>query len=207
MQKVIALLCLAVFLGASCSAEDTNFLKTVSPKLKQFLVDHSAASNALVAAISESFSNRTVYLYYFYSDDETRPRALHYYPDDSAVGIMIRENQEPCDEYICLVYEVLNSQGENRFKALFEQARSGAVSKEIFVRGVLHQEFQAVTRVRGLLDGFKLNTKEKSSSYYFKKFSDCPDDFEQFLIYKPKGSARDRVKEYERQYDALKPSL
>jgi hypothetical protein len=204
MRKSIALICLPILLSISSSAEDSGILKVVSPKLKQFLAEHSAASQTLVAVISESFSNRTVQLYYFYSDDDARPRALHYYPDDSAVGLLIRENQEVCDEYICLIFEILNSQGEKRFKDLAEQAKSGTVSKKDFARGIMRQEFQAILRVRGLLDGLKLKPKEKSASYYFKKFADCPDDFEKFLTYQPKGVTRDQFKEYEQAYDSLR---
>lgn len=204
MRKSIALILLTILLSTSCSAEADGVLKMVSPKLKLFLADHSAASRQLVVAISESFTNRTVQLYYFYSDDETRPRALHYYPDESVVGIAIRENQEPCDEYICLFFEVLNSQGEKRFKDLAEQAKAGIVSKKDFVRGIMRQEFQAVMRVRGLLADLKLSAKEKITSYYFKKFADCPDDFEAYLAYKPKGVTRDPIKEYEQSYDSLR---
>src|SRR5262245_51555087 len=75
IRKFFALIWLTTLFCGSCAAEEIGIFKTVSPKLKQFLVDHSAASNALVGAISESFSNRTVQLYYFYSDDEAQPRA------------------------------------------------------------------------------------------------------------------------------------
>jgi hypothetical protein len=204
MRKIIVLIALPILLCLSSLGEDGGVLNMASPKLKQFLANHSAASQTLVAAISESFSNRTVQLYYFYSNDEARPRALHYYPGDSAVGLAIRENQEPCDEYLCLIFEILNSQGEKRFKDLMEQAKAGTVSRKDFARGIMRQEFQAVQRVRGMLDGLKLSPEEKGASYYFKMFADCPDDFEKFLTYKPKGVTREPLKEYEQQYDSLR---
>jgi len=119
------------------------------------------------------------------------------------VAILIRENQEPCDEFIGLIYEILNSQGEKRFQELFDEAKSGAVSKTDFVRGIMRQEFETVKKVRGLLENFKLSKKEKSTSYFFNKFSQCPNDFEAYVVYKPKGVTRDQFKEYEQLYDSL----
>ena len=205
MRKYIALLWLTVLFCISCPAAESGVLKMASPKLRQFLADHPAALQALTGAISESFSNRTVRLYYFYSDDETVPRAGHYYPEKSSVGIVIRENQEPSDEYISLIFEILNSQGEKRFLDLVEQAKSGAISKTDFVRDLMRQEFQAVKKLRGLIDSFKLSKKEKDTSYFFKKFAECPEDFEAYLSYARKVSPnRDQTKEYEKAYDSLR---
>jgi hypothetical protein len=207
MRKHIALIWLTAFFCIWCSAEESGVLKMVSPKLKQFFADHPAASQTLGGIISESFSNRTVQLYYFYSNDETVPRASHYYPAESAVRIFIRENQEPSDECICLIFEILNSQGEKRFQELIDEAKSGAVSKRDFVRGIMRQEFEAVKRVRGLLKSFKLSKKEISMSYMYNKFAQCPDDFEAYAVYKPKGVTRDQYKEYEQFYDSLQKKL
>jgi len=204
MRKLIGLILLAALICIPCSAEESSILKMVSPKLKQFLADHPAALSALTGAISESLSNRTVNLFYFYSDDESIPRASHHYPAEASVGIVLRENQEACDEYIGLIFEIWNSQGEKRFKDLAEQAKSGVVSKADFVKGIQRQEFQAVQKVRALIAGLKLTDKERDTSYFVKKFVECPDNFEEFLTYKPRGVTRDQSKEYERLYDSIR---
>jgi hypothetical protein len=187
----------------SYAAEEGGILKMASPKLREFLADRPSATRALNAAISESFSKRTLKLHYFYSDDETQPRAAHFYPADSVVCIVIRENQQPCDEYLCLIYEVLNSQGEKRFQDLAEQAKSGAITKTNFVREIIRQEFEAVKKVKEQLDSLKLEKKEQKTSYFFKRFAECPGDFEGFFTYKPNGARRDPFKVYEELYDSL----
>src|SRR2546430_1714706 len=62
-------------------AGDTNFLSSVSPNLRKFLLDHPTAMKVLTNALSEAFSNRTVRLYYYYSDDPGERRANHFYPN------------------------------------------------------------------------------------------------------------------------------
>ena len=200
----MALLWLAVLVCISCPAEERGVLRMASPKLKQFIANHPAAAQTLSGALSEAFSNRTVQVHYFYSDDESVPRASHSYPEETLVRIIIRENQEPCDEYICLLFEILNSQGEKRFREIIKEARSKTLSKPGFAREIMRQEFQAVKKVRGLVDRLQLGRSEKEASYFFKKFVECPDDFDAFLSYKRRVSPnRDQTKEYEKAYDSL----
>jgi len=176
-----------------------------SPKLRQFLTANPEASRMLSNVLSEAFSNRTVQLYYFYSEDESVARACHYYPDESSVSIRVRENQQPCDEYIILIYEMLNSEGEKRFRKIFHEAQSGTVTKEDFIRSILQQEFEAYKRTQSLLKTFKLGKGEIAKSYYYNRFFHMPGDFEEFLAYQKKVSPkRDPVKEYGSQYDYLR---
>ena len=204
MRKKAILVLLAVLLSISCWAQGSNISNTVSPKLRQFLADHPAASRALSNALSEAFASRTVRLYYFYSDDESVARASHSYPDDSAVRIVIRENQEPCDECIGLIFEVLNSEGEKRFAELEQEAKFETLSKADFVKGIMMQEFQAVKKTRELIGNFKLSEKEITASYFYNRLIQCPNEFDEYLAYKKKVSPkRDDVTFYERQYDLL----
>jgi hypothetical protein len=207
MQKKIIILLLTLLLCVSSWAQQTNILNSnysVSPKLRQFITDHSAASKLLTDTLSESFSNRTVQLYYFYSDDESIPRAFHYYPDESVVGIVIRENQQPSDEFISLLFEVLNSENEKRFQEITQKAESGALSKANYATEILKTEFEVVKRTRELIRGLNLNKKEISESYLYNRYIECPNKFEDFLSYKKKVSPqRDQIKEYEMQYDSL----
>ena len=183
--------------------QDTNIVNMASLQLRKFLVDHPGATTSLSNAVLEAFAGRTVQLVYFHTDDESIPRASHQFPTESSVVIFIRENQEPCDEYICLIYEVLNAEGDQRFAELAKQATAGTISRTNFVRGIMRQEFPAVKRLQGLLDSFKLSEPEKSASYFFSKIIRCPDDFESYVTYRPPGVTRDQFKEYERLYDSL----
>jgi hypothetical protein len=207
MRVAIAQMLLAVLLSTSSQAQTSNIFSMVSPKLKQFLTAHPEASLAMSNVLSEAFPNRTVQLFYFYSDDESTARASHYYQDESSVGIIIRENQQPCDECMCLIYEMLNSEGEKRFLELTEQAKSGAVSKEGFVMGIKQQEFQADMKMQNLVRKFRFSEKEKAESYFYNRVIHEPSNFEESLSYAKKVSPkRDQIKDYEQEYDYLQKS-
>jgi hypothetical protein len=206
MKPIIFLFLL--FLYTSSWGQERNILDMVSPKLQQFLIGHSAASELLTNVLSEAFSNRTVQLYYFYSNDKSNPRASHYYPDESVVGITIRENQQPSDEFICLIFEAMNSESERSFQELVHKAESGDISRADFARKMLKVEFKAVKRMRGLISNVKLSDKEIADSYYYNRFVECPNKFEDFLTYAKRisPSERDPVKEFEAKYDLLQKS-
>src|SRR6185295_18820026 len=109
---------------------------TVSPKLRQFLTDHPAAALTLSNTLAEAFTVRTYRIYYFYSDDESIPRAAHTYAGPSTVWITVRENQQPADEFVGILFEALNSEGGQRFGELADLARAGRITKTNFVREV-----------------------------------------------------------------------
>jgi hypothetical protein len=189
----------------SCWAQDNNAFKNFSPKLKQFLVGHPLASTALTNVLSEAFGKRKLGIYYFYCDDESVARAAHYYPNPTAVTIIIRENQLPCDECICLLFEVLNSEGEPRFQQLVGMAKTGTISRVDYATEVLKQEFKAVKKTRDLIATFGLSEKEIAGSDYYDHFIHCPDDFDSFLSYRLKASPnQDPLKGYEQYYDLQK---
>lgn len=176
-----------------------------SPKLTQFLISHPAVSLALSNVIAAASSVRTVQIYYFYTHDESAPKARHHYlGDSSTVGIFVRENQPACDECICILFEVLNSKGEKRFKELFEKANSESISKEYFVREMLRQEFQAVKAARNLIRTFDLNREELAESKRYSQFMQVPEDFEGFLAYSQKVSQGGDQKAYEELYEKIK---
>jgi hypothetical protein len=200
----VALIFLSVLICASSWAEKPNILEMSSPKLRQFLVGHPVASVTLSNVFVEAFSNRSVQLFYFYSDNESIPRANHSYPDEASVNIFIRENQLPSDECICLIFEMINSEGEKRFLQLMDMAKSGTISKQDFVKEMMRQEFEAVRKIQSLIGGFNLSKPETQESYYYNRLAKCPSNFEDFLTYKKKVSPnRDQVKEYEQSYDYL----
>jgi len=204
-RLILIAVLLAAGLCLTAGAQSNSFASTVSPKLRQFLTDHPAAALTLSNTLAEAFTTRTYRIYYFYSDDESIPRAAHTYAGPSMVWITVRENQQPADEFVGLIFEALNSEGGQRFGELADLARVGRITKPNFVREVMRQEFQAVKKTRAMLGGFQFTPAEIEASYFYSRFIQCPDDFEQFLVFKKKVSPnRDQVKEYEKLYDTIR---
>jgi hypothetical protein len=204
MRRKLSLILLAALLCLSCRAQGTNIYSMMSPKLRQFLADHHRASKSLSEALTEAFTNRTVQLFYFYTDDKSAPRAAHYYPTESSVCIDLCENQEPSDQCICLIFEVLNSEGENEFEKLSEKAQSRAISRGDYAKEMLRQEFQAVKRMKALLQHFRFSKSEIEKSDYYNLFVHCPDSFGGFLSYSKKiFPRRDIMAYYEQVYDSM----
>jgi len=206
LGRMLLFVLLLGWASISCWAQGYSAaLKGLSPKLKQFMADHPAASASLSKALSEAFGNRHLELYYFYSDDESVARAEHYYPNPTSVTIVVRENQLPCDECICLLFEVLNSEGEPRFQQLGAMAKAGTISKVEYATEVLRQEFQATKKTRDLIATFGLGQDEIAESWSYNRFIQCPDDFAAFLPYLRKVSPnRHAFEDYERYYDLQK---
>jgi hypothetical protein len=198
-----------VFSCFSLAAQQENIQSMFSPKLKQFLIIHPGALQLLTNTISEAFNNRSASLYYFYSNDKSVANASHYYPDDSSVCIIIRENQQPIDEFVCFLYESINSEGEKIFQHIYLQAEVGDISRDDFVNDILKQEFKAAKRLHDLIVNIKVNSDEISSSDEYKHFLGCPDKFGDFVAYTkrlaPEG--HDVMQDYYRQYDSLKDSM
>jgi hypothetical protein len=208
MQKslYLAIIAICLFACAPSEAQQTNTVE-VSPKLREFLVKHPIAHQALTNVLLEAFSNRTVQIFYFYTSDASAAKAAHYYPTRSTVFMTICENQPVVDEFIMIVFESLNSEAEPAFLALFEKARSGEVSKAEFAREMIKIEFKAMKRTRDLLPTLKFSKSEKSKSGCYDKICNCPDNVEDFPAYVEKNSTRQRnaIKEYEDKYDLLRP--
>jgi hypothetical protein len=203
---VIPFFLLSAFLCAAAGARETNILNQVSPKLQQFLMEHPTALRPLTNVLSAAFADRTLRLYYLYSDDESVPRASHDYPEESVVAIFIRENQQPSDEFISLLFEAQNSTSEKQFLNLCAEATSGSISKNDFAQDFGRLEFDAAKRTRDFLKDIKMGRGEINKSHYYKLFRAVPDDFEEFLIYTKNVSSppRDLIKEYEAKYDLLR---
>ena len=200
-----------LLLFLSCApvwAARQNFLTTVSPQLKLLMQDHPAAFKTLTNALTESFSNRTVRLYYFYSEDEAEAKASHFYPNQAGgpdVVLAIQENQKTWDEYICLHFEIINCQGEKRFARILEKARDGTIGRTQFAREILKIEHDATKLTRDLILKFGLKKEDTFLSDYYRKFAECPDDFEESLAYARKASPkRNALKDYEASYDAFR---
>lgn len=184
-----------------------TFESHLSPKLRQFLIEHPGAMNALTNSVSEAFSNRTCSVLYFYKENSSEARAYHFYPNTIGlpdVMLCVSEQQKPLDEFITLLFEALNSRGEARFTELSNAARSGTVSRSQFAREILRQELEATKSTREIVLKLKLGKKEKTE--FYRIFAECPNDFDPFLAYSKRIGNRDVVKEYETKYDQLRKS-
>ena len=207
MRKRIAIL----FLVLSCSvswAQEHYILDTISPKLRKFLTDKPAASKVFTNALLEAFSNNTVSLFYFYSNDESQAKAFHYYPNNAGLAnvfICVRENQTPLDEFISLFFETLNTKGQGQFAKLTQEAIAGTISRTEFAKEVSKVEFESMRKTQALLISLKFSKKETAQSYFYRRVVECPTEYEEFELYCNKVSPhRDSIKEYELQYDLLR---
>lgn len=185
-----------------CTASSAQ--NAFSPKLTEFLIQHPVVSKALSNAVAEISSNRVPQIYYFYTTDETVSKSHHRYLGDSnVVGIFVRENQTPCDECISILFEAINVKGEKQFKALFDGASTGSISKDEFVRKLIRKEFDAVKETKKIIKAFDLAKTEIAQSQCYNYFSQCPDDFDGFSSYSKKISQNHYQLEYERLYERI----
>jgi hypothetical protein len=187
------------------SGQTNSIMRMASPQLRQFVSRHPQADQVLSNALSQSFSNRSVQIFYFYTDDKSVARACHYYPSESVVGICIKENQATLDGYISLLYETLNSQNESKFEELFRKATAGEISQPDFSHEMSRLEFMATIKTRDLLKSMKFSKSEKSDSECWIKYRDCPEKFEDFLAYCVKVSpSQDITHAYYADYNMLR---
>jgi hypothetical protein len=208
VKKSTYILSLLTLLCAPSWAQSSNVASEVSPKLKKFLSDNPQVAKLFTNTISTVSSNRTIQIFYFYSDNESEARSFHFYPNTTGfpdVMLCVRENQTPLDEFITVFFEIQNSKGENYFQNLEQEAYYGTISRERFAKEILQNEFQATTNVRSTLLSLRLPTNDIVNSDYYQSFKECPTNFEGFLKYSKKASPdRDVVKEYESKYDSLR---
>jgi hypothetical protein len=211
MNKRFISLLTAFFALITCRAQETNLLTALSPKLRSFVAANPGAMNELNRVYCSTFRTNTVQLTYFYSEDHSKPRAFHFYPhtaDMADVVLCIRENQQPLDEFIDILFELLNSKNQSRFEALCEQAKAGSIQRRNFALAILRIEFESDLAVRKVLGEMRLTRKQKAESYYYDRIANCPSNFEESLTYRRKVSPqRDMIREYETQYDALRQNV
>lgn len=208
MVKLVTILVVCAMALTALQAQQSLLKSRMSPKLQQFMKGHPAAWAALQGSFSETFSNSTVWIFYFYADKDSEARAFHFYPHTKGlpkVVLCVCENQQPVDQFISMLFEAINARGEKRFTELVDEARAGSIPKAEFVREVLRQEFEATKRTRDLILAIKFSRKEKSASHYYRLYAECPTTFDEFIAYTKRVSGkRDVMKEYEAQYDSLR---
>ena len=208
MKKRLIALLIVYLAFISSPADETIFLAALSPKLKNFLTANPPALKTLIGVCSSAFRTNTVQVTYFYSEDESKPRAFHFYPYTAGmadVELCVRENQQPLDEFTCVLYELLNSKNQSRFEAAFDRAKAGSLQKREFVMAIMRIEFETDLAVRDILKGMKFTRKQKAQSHFYNAFVNCPSNFEESLTYQRKVSPeQDPIQEYEHKYDVLR---
>jgi hypothetical protein len=204
-NRYITTLLLFISLGVSSRARDTELLDMASPGLKSFLIKRPNEFQCITNALSQAFRDKTFKLFYFYTGDQSAAKSFQTYPSDSTVNICIRENQEPVDQFICLLFETKNSEGKGRFLELVDEAEVGKISKQAFARGLVEKEFIAIKKTRDILKKLKLNKRDISASSYYISFIECPDKFNDYLAYVRKISSNyDPLAGYEADYDEVR---
>jgi hypothetical protein len=175
----------------------------LSPKLRSFLADHKLADKALDNVVKQAFSERELQVYYFYTDDESLARAFHYYPSTNAVVVAVRENQEPIDEFLCILFEGLNSEMEADFEQLAQKAQLRTISRDKFAHEMIRTEFAALQKTQAIVSTLRFDERDISNSVQYRGLMDSPKNFEGFLSYSRKTANRDLIKEYQEKYDEL----
>jgi hypothetical protein len=192
----------AVMVSASAGAQNA-----FSPKLNQFLLDHSVIYQTLSNAMVSAATGRKVELYYFYAGGGAAPKAHHHYIGDmTTVGIFVQENQSACDECISILFETLNSKREPQFLKLFNQVLAGTIKKEEFVREMMREELKAVIETQELLLKWPPEEVAKAGSEDYAYFAKAPKRLEDFLAYSSKNSHGSYQKGYEELYDKMRGS-
>jgi len=209
MKKDLFVLLLLLESLVSCPAQGTNLLLTCSPKFRRLVATHPEAFNAFTNACCLAARTNSVALVYFYSENDSVARGRSVYPHMAGqpdVMVCVRENQEPWDEFICIVGELLNTVSRSHYEELMARAKAGLISRSDFPREINRVEFERTIRpMRDLLMQMKLTKKEKVRSYFYPRFLSYPDDFDAYLLYQKRTSPhRDLTQQYQEEYDQLR---
>ena len=175
----------------------------MSASLKAFLSTNAAMRKALDGVISELPSGSALHLKYAPSASGSVARATHGY-DESGIIVSLAADQQPYDEFIGLYFEIANSISRKSFEALMEEARAGTIAKDKFPFEILRIEFRAVKRTRDVIRSIAISAEQQRTSYFYPRFSDCPDDFDAFLAYRKRVSPkRNPIDDYKQLYEKL----
>jgi len=98
MRKQVFILVLCISVCSFSWGEERHIVSNLSPGLRKFITSHPSAAKVFDGTLANSFSNRTVDVYYFYSD--SGKAAFHYYPNTGGMAeviICVQENQSTLD--------------------------------------------------------------------------------------------------------------
>ena len=119
------------------------------------------------------------------------------------MNIAVRENQHPLDEYISILFEILNSANEESFSKLARDAERGKVARSEFPLKALAIEHRTVSQTRDLIRTVPLEEADIVDSQLYYSFLKSPDGFDEFVAYVQSNQGRrNALQEYSNQYDA-----
>jgi hypothetical protein len=178
----------------------------LSPGLRKFLTHHPEAIAALNAKYEEATQAREISILYEYVDVISPPRALHASIDLTHVVLIVKEGQQPLDELIEIFYELQNSERDEDFQIIFEEAASGSIERGLFPIILLREEFRAYPSTRHFVNSLNLSKRERLKSLACTRYMNCPDEFEAFRTYcwGTNYVENEGYKSYETNYDALR---
>ena len=208
MRGRVAILLFALSICSSIAQFD-NVERRESPGLKEFTGLHPKAAQILRNKLAEAFSNRTVKLYYFYPATNSEPTAFHYYPNTTGledVFICVSESQKPIDQYISLLFEVINSKRATKLLKLWEDGCAGAISAETYATEVTRLEFESLKETRNLLSTLDIESPALAGSRERQKYGHLPEGFDDYLASVKKDSP-DTLRRYENQIDKMKAEM
>src|ERR1700733_13041502 len=141
MRKISFLFLTKFILILTCGllCTSTKAQDTFSPQLIHFAESHPQGSNILMTEIIKTeHSSGNIQIFYFYTYDESVTTAHHnMFENGSGAAIFIRGGRPVVDEYLDILFEVLNMSGDKRFKELYQQAKMASISQTNFVTEIL----------------------------------------------------------------------
>lgn len=119
------------------------------------------------------------------------------------MNIVVRKNQHALDEYVSILFEMINSINEASFLKLARDAETGKVSRSEFSLRALEIEHSSVCQTRDLIARLAFAEQDIGDSELYYSFLESPNGFRDFVAYIQRtGSRIDAVQVYLDQYDA-----
>jgi hypothetical protein len=183
----------------------TGFIKTLSPKVREFIGRHEEVNQLLTDVIADQANpHHSLRLYYFYTEDLASAPAYYYWMGPNQLGIAVGENQKPVDELIEIIFELIASERDHRWLEIWRETALGRVGRRDFAFAMIQEEFPAYPKTRAFLNRLRLSDQEMAESIYFQHFAQAPQDLGGFMSHMQEASmkGRDLFKEFETTYDA-----
>jgi hypothetical protein len=186
------------------SIRPTALAQMLSPKVREYIEHHGEVRELLGDAFRQATSNRSARICYFYNEDATDTPENHRIPlgNNYNYEIEVRENLVwPLDELVGIYFELINSQGDDKFQAIRRQADFGQIKRQDFVVAIAREEFHAFLKTQAFVNELRLSKQEMAESGSFRFYAGSPPDFEAFMSNVPPNY----IGNYETMYDALRP--
>jgi hypothetical protein len=186
----------------------TAGVQTLSPKVRELIERRAEADQLLRNILREATTKRLIVVYYFYTEDATAPSAYHVPMGTNLVIIAVRENQKPLDQLIQLVFETVNSERDDKMKAIGQLAALGRIGREDFAAAIAKEEFAAWPKTRAFVNQLRLSKQEMAESESYQGIARVPPDFETYLSQMKEASLKapwNYLGTYEAEYDAVRP--